>query len=669
VLAAGPVAAAVAGPAWLRAMLAVEAALATVQARLGLIPAGAAEAIAAACRAGVDPAAIDPTAAGNPAEPLVRALRAALPDDVAPSVHKGATSQDIVDTAAMLVVREATGLLLDDLDAAAATAAELAATHRHTILSGRTLLQPALPTTFGLVAAGWLTALGDSADALRTVRRDRLAVQFGGAAGTLAALGGDGLAVADALAAELGLAAPTGPWHTDRTRVAEIAGALGAVAGAIAKVARDVALYSQAEIGEVSDGADRGGSSTLPQKRNPVAAIAAVAGAAQAPGLVATLLAAMPHEFQRAAGAWHAEWRPLRALLEATGSAAHWLRDCLATLVVHPDRMRDNAGRAFGALMAERATAVLAPHVGAAKARELVRENLTGLRDLVASYDRDETLDPAGYLGSTPALIDRALRARLPRPVTLHHEVSGPPGAPAVLLLNSLGSDLSMWDGQVDELSQRFRVIRCDTRGHGRSPVLPGPYTVDDLGADVLELLDSLRIRRVHVAGVSLGGILAMWLATHAATRVDRLALVCTAAHFPTPQTWAERAAQVRTGGSAAVADAVVARWFTPEYVAREPDRVAAARAMIAATSAEGYAGCCEVLAATDMRPLLGAIRAPAIVISGAADPASPPERGDELASGIEGATIVVIPDAAHLAPIERPDVVTDLLTRFLEGR
>jgi 3-carboxy-cis,cis-muconate cycloisomerase/3-oxoadipate enol-lactonase len=652
-------------------MLDVEAALAAVQARLGLIPVGAAQAVAAACRAGVDPAVIDPAATGNPAEPLVRALRAALPDDVAPYVHKGATSQDIVDTAAMLVVREATGRLLADLDAAAKTAADLAATHRHTILSGRTLLQPALPTTFGLVAAGWLTGLHESASALRNVRDTRLAVQFGGAAGTLAALDDHGLTVADALADELGLAAPTGPWHTDRTRIAEIAGALGTVAGAVAKVARDVVLYSQAEIGELSDGADRGGSSTLPQKRNPVAAVAAAAGAAQAPGLVATLLAAMPHEFQRAAGAWHAEWRPLRALLETTGSAVHWLRDCLATLVVNPDRMRENAGRVFGSLMAERATAVLAPHVGLAKARGLVRETVTAkrcLRDLVAEYDEDEDLEPADYLGSTPALIDRAIRARLPRPVALHHEISGPDGAPPLLLLNSLGSDLSMWDGQVGELARRFRVIRCDTRGHGRSPVLPGPYTVDDLGADVLNLLDTLRVRRVHVAGVSLGGVLAMWLATHAATRVDRLALVCTAAHFPPPQMWAERAALVRAGGTDAVADAVAARWFTAAYAARAPERVAAARAMIAATPAEGYAGCCEALAGADMRPLLGAIRAPTIVVSGAADPASPPERGEELAAGIRSASMVVLPDAAHLAPLERPDAVAGALTRFLEG-
>jgi 3-oxoadipate enol-lactonase len=334
--------------------------------------------------------------------------------------------------------------------------------------------------------------------------------------------------------------------------------------------------------------------------------------------------------------------------------------------------MRENAARVFGSLMAERATAVLAPHVGAAKARELVRGTVTAkryLRDLVAEYDEDEDLDLADYLGSTPALIDRAIRARLPRPVALHHEMFGPPGAPPLLLLNSLGSDLSMWDGQVDGLSQRFRVIRCDTRGHGRSPVPPGPYTVDDLGADVLGLLDSLQLGRVSVAGVSLGGVVAVWLATHAATRVDRLALVCTAAHFPPPQTWVERAALVRAGGTDAVADAVVARWFTAGYAAREPQRVAAARAMIAATPAEGYAACCEALATADMRPFLDAVRAPTIVVSGAEDPASPPERGEELAAGIRGASIVVVPDAAHLAPLERPDAVTGALTWFLEAR
>jgi 3-carboxy-cis,cis-muconate cycloisomerase/3-oxoadipate enol-lactonase len=633
VLAAGPVADAVAGPAWLRAMLDVEAALATVQARLGLIPATVAEAIRAV---DVDPAAVAEGAAatGNPAEPLVRLLRAALPDEVAPFVHKGATSQDIVDTAAMLVVRKAVGLLLRDVAASVTRAAELAAAHRFTVLSGRTLLQPAVPVTFGLVAAGWATALYDASVGLRRVAETRLAVQFGGAAGTLAALDDVGLSVADALAAELGLAAPVAPWHTDRVRIAEIAGALGAVAGVIGKIARDVTLY--ASFHELSDGLDRGGSSTMPQKRNPVAAVAAAAGAAQAPGLVATLLAAMPHEFQRAAGSWHAEWRPLRSLLEATGSAAHWLRSCLENLIVHGDRMRSTVDDQLDVLMAEQ-----------------------------AGSKPDAPPDPAGYLGSTQALIDRHLRAHLPAPVSLNHDVTG--DGPPLLLLNSLGSDMSMWDGQLAALASRFTVIRCDTRGHGGSPVPPGPYTVDDLGADVLALLDSLGIESARVAGVSMGGLQAMWLAAYAPARVRRMALICTAARFAPASGWVERAALVRSSGTAAVADAVAARWFTPSFAEAQPYTVAAARAMIASTPAEGYAGCCGVLERADVRPLLGSVTAPTLVISGALDPASPPERGREIATAIDHARFEIIQDAAHLACLEQPDAVTALLLPFLE--
>ncbi|WP_203930010.1 3-oxoadipate enol-lactonase [Virgisporangium ochraceum] len=662
VLAAGPVAEAVAGPAWLRAMLAVEAALSTVEARLGLIPVPAAEAIRAACAAGVDPSVVAEGAAatGNPAEPLVRALRSALPDDIAPYVHKGATSQDVVDTAAMLVVRTAARLILADLAAAGTRAAELAAAHRRTVLSGRTLLQPALPTTFGLVAAGWATALHEASRSLSRVVSERLAVQFGGAAGTLAAFDDFGVGVLEALAAELGLAVPVAPWHTDRVRIAEIAGALGGVAGAVGKIARDVTLYGS--FGELSDGQDRGGSSTMPHKRNPVAAVAAAAGAAQAPGLVATLLAAMPHEFQRAAGSWHAEWRPLRSLLEATGSAAYWLRDCLDNLVVHADRMRSTVDDNVDALMAEWAGNVLASHVGRGESRRLIRENTGPLAELVERYAPEARLDPRNYLGSAEELIDRQLRARLPEPVPLNHSVTGQ--GPPLLLLNSLGSDMSMWDGQVAALSERFTVIRCDTRGHGGSPVPPGPYSLDDLGADVLALLDSLEIGSAHVAGVSLGGVQAMWLAAYAPSRVRRLMLICTASRFAPASGWVERAALVRSSGTAAVADAVVARWFTSEA---PPYLVAAARAMIAATPAEGYAGCCGVLEHADVGPLLGSISAATLVVSGAADPASPPDRGREIATAVPAARFETIADAAHLACLERPDTVSGLMLRFLE--
>ena len=351
VLARGGARAAVADEAWLQAMLDVEAALARASAEVGLIAVEHAEAIAAACRAEwFDVAAIGAEAAnvGNPAEPLVRALRARVGGAAAEDVHRGATSQDIVDSAAMLVARRALEPVLGDLGGAADAAARLASEHRDTVMIGRTLMQQAVPVTFGLKAAGWLVALDESIARLRDVR---LAAQLGGAAGTLAALGDAGPAVLGRFARELGLDEPVVPWHTDRTRIAELAGALGEACGAVAKVAGDIVLLAQTEVGEVREGVEgRGGSSTMAHKRNPVAAISARAAARQAPGLVATLLASMEHEHERAAGAWHAEWPALRSLLSFAGSAAAWLRDCLDNLEVDVERMRANVDDPSGSV-------------------------------------------------------------------------------------------------------------------------------------------------------------------------------------------------------------------------------------------------------------------------------------------------------------------------------
>jgi 3-carboxy-cis,cis-muconate cycloisomerase len=328
VLARGRVARAVSDEAWLRAMLAAEAALARAQG----LPEEVVEAIAGAR---LDPGELGERAAesGNPVVPLVEALRRLA----GPDVHRGATSQDILDTAAMLVVAVALEPLGEDLAAAADAAARLAEEHRATPMIGRTLLQQAVPTTFGLKAAGWAAGLDAARGRLAAFRP---AAQLGGPAGTLDGLGTDALA---RYAAALGLEEPVLPWHTDRTRIAELAGGLGAAAGAIAKPAGDVVLLAQTEVGEVREAAP-GGSSSMPHKRNPVAAVSARACARQAPGLVATLLAAMEHEHERAAGAWHAEWAPLRALLVSTGSAAAWLRSCLEGLEVDAGRMHANLG-------------------------------------------------------------------------------------------------------------------------------------------------------------------------------------------------------------------------------------------------------------------------------------------------------------------------------------
>jgi 3-carboxy-cis,cis-muconate cycloisomerase len=293
----------------------------------------------------------------------------------------------------------------------------------------RTLLQQALPTTFGLKAAGWMTGLDEAITRLIAVETKRLAVQLGGAGGTLASLGDRGPQVVRLMAEELGLQEPTLPWHTDRTRIAELAGALGEAAGVIAKIASDVVLLSQTEVSEVRDTApDRGGSSALPQKRNPVAAVSAIACAQPAPQLVAALLGAMAHEHDRAAGAWHAEWRPFSELFRSVGSAAAWLRDCLEHLEPDLDAMRRNLELTRGAIMAERVAGVLAPALGASQAQELVRacaleaqSSGRPLADVLATRSEisdhlsieavAQLLEPTGYLGSAGLFVDRALEA------------------------------------------------------------------------------------------------------------------------------------------------------------------------------------------------------------------------------------------------------------------
>jgi 3-oxoadipate enol-lactonase len=249
---------------------------------------------------------------------------------------------------------------------------------------------------------------------------------------------------------------------------------------------------------------------------------------------------------------------------------------------------------------------------------------------------------------------------------TLFQRTSGPLGAPTLLLGGSLGSNLDMWRPQLAALTQRLRVVRFDHRGHGGSPAPAGPYSIEALGRDVLALLDRLGIERASYCGLSLGGMVGMWLAAHAPERIDRLVLICTAAHLPPAEGWLARAGQVRTGGMGSVADAVLGRWFTPRFRAALPARVAPYRTMIAACPAEGYAGCCEAISAMDLRDDLARIVAPTLVIAGADDPATPPEHGERIHEGIAGSRLVVVPSAAHLANVEQPESISHLLLDHL---
>jgi 3-carboxy-cis,cis-muconate cycloisomerase len=333
--------------AWVAALVAVEVALAHAAAEHGVIPVAHAERIeAAGAELEVEPAALGRASVqgGNPVIPLVRLLRAAA-GEAAPSVHPGATSQDVMDTAAVLLVGWAGEIVLDDLRGAADAAAALAVAHRDTPMIARTLGQQALPTTFGLVAAGWCVGLDRARTGCARVLTG-LPVQLGGAAGTLAALHPHGPAVAASLARRFGLAVAA-PWHTERSRIGELAGALAVAAGSCAKPATDVVLLAGTEVGEVTESAP-GDSSSMPHKRNPIAAVTARAAARRAPALAGVLLGAADHEHQRAAGAWHAEWQTLGELLRATGGAAARLRVSLEGLAVHPERMAANRALTTG---------------------------------------------------------------------------------------------------------------------------------------------------------------------------------------------------------------------------------------------------------------------------------------------------------------------------------
>ena len=420
----------------LQGMLDFEAALARAAARAGLIPDAAVADIESECRAelfDMESLARGAASAGNAAIPMLKALTArveARNPEAARYVHWGATSQDAMDTGLVLQLRSLLDLLETDLAVLSASLAALAGKHKRTPVAGRTWLQQAAPVTFGLKAAGWLAAIERHRGRVRELRPHALALQFGGAAGTLASLGNRGPDVAAALAADLDLPLPDLPWHAHRDRLAEVATTLGLLVGTLGKIARDVALSMQSEIGEAFEpaAAGRGGSSTMPHKRNPVSAAVALSAATRVPALVSTMLSAMVQEHERGLGNWHAEWETLPEICTlASGALAH-VAQMIEGLTVDAVRMRENLEITQGLVLAEAASLALARKVGRQAAHQIVEEacrtaveQRKHLRDVlgkdarVAAHlgasDLDRLFDPENYLGVSDQMVDAVLRS------------------------------------------------------------------------------------------------------------------------------------------------------------------------------------------------------------------------------------------------------------------
>jgi 3-carboxy-cis,cis-muconate cycloisomerase len=420
--------------ATLQVMLDFEAALARAEARAGFIPASAAPAIEAKCRAELYDMTVlarSAASAGNLAIPLVKQLTllvAKKEKDAARYVHWGATSQDTIDTGRVLQLRLALALISSELDLFAVVLGELVHKNRATLVVARTWMQQALPTTFGLKAAGWLDAIDRHRARLAETQERCLVLQFGGAVGTMAALGARGLDVATNLAKELQLPLPELPWHSHRDRMAEIATTLGLCCGTLGKIARDISLHMQTEVGEVfepsADG--RGGSSTMPHKRNPVTSAVVLSAAARVPPLVSTVLGAMVQEQERGLGGWHAEWETLPEIVRLTAGALHHLTTTVSELEIDQERMRQNLDITHGLIFAEAVAMALAEKMPRSDAHELVQQACkraqSSRRDLrsvlaqdaimkanLSDAELDRLFTPANYLGVADQFIDRVL--------------------------------------------------------------------------------------------------------------------------------------------------------------------------------------------------------------------------------------------------------------------
>lgn len=572
----------------------------------------------AALRAGLE-------RAGNPVVPVLDALR----DSAPPLLHKGLTSQDTLDTALMLLTQQVRRRVLADADALCMSLTDLAVAHRDTVMVGRTLTQPAVPITFGLKVAQWLTAIREAAEGVRQLS---LPVQCGGAAGTLSLIASltDARTAPARLAAELDLDATTLPWHTRSRPLTAVADAVTALTDALGTMAADIALLSRPEIAEVSEGAG-GTSSTMPHKRNPVLSVLIRSAALQAPPLAAGLhTAAAQMVDERPDGAWHAQWQPYRDLLALAVVATSQARDLIEGLQVNAEVM--------------------------------TRRAVASARELLAEHPGAASVDD--YLGIAGEFVEAAVAGSSPLELAFTRLT---PAREGDLLIVGAGlgtSVVTLWQPVVDLLD--VEVVGVDLPGHGASPAATGPVSVSALAEAIRRWVAANALgRRVWFAGVSMAGGIALELALRPGP-FDGVVSIASAARLGTPRGWRERADLVRRAGTAVMVSGSAQRWFATGFTERAPGLAGQMLDDLVEVDAQSYARCCEALADYDLRWVVGAARVPVVYMPGELDTVVGPEVAERDADQTPGSCVCIAKGAAHQPPAEVPEQVAQVLREVL---
>jgi 3-carboxy-cis,cis-muconate cycloisomerase len=675
--------------ALIQAMLDFESALAKAQAHEGLIPTAAALIDFQRLR-------LDITLGGNACIPLIKQLTALIKSQNAEGskfVHFGATSQDVIDTATMLQTKKALQTIDNQLVTLIQQLAQLVETQRDTVMIGRSFMQHARPITFGFKVATWLDGIFRTKQKIEQLFVENFAVQLGGAVGNLSSMEGKGMAVAAKMAEILALKLPTIPYHTQRDRFVEIASTLGILTGNLGKIAKDISLLMQTEIGEVSEpsGVGKGGSSTMPHKRNPVSCIAILANAQRVPALVSTMFSSMIQDHERATGAWHAEWETLTDIIKLTGGALNQALILTNGLEVNVEKMRQNLENTEGLIYAENISLALSEKIGKTEAHELVENwckaaNTEGvhLKAFISSKKEiiehftpaqfNDLFDPKNSLGISNLLIDNILNENkiytmnnimhLSNGIDVRYKLEGNPSLPVLVFSNSLGTDYHMWDAVMPFLLPHFQILRYDTRGHGKTSVTPRPYSIELLGNDLITLLDDLNIKKATFCGLSMGGLIGQWLGIHHSERFEKLIICNTAAKIGVVEVWNERIGNILKEGTPSIWDATLDRWFTPNFQ-QETTKIAAVKSAFLSCNTEGYAACCAAVRDADFRDLIDKITTPTLIIAGKYDPVTTVEHAHFLASKIGNSEVKIL-EAAHLSSVECAEDFANVVLSFL---